>query len=221
MWISIPTPVISRTMTIESGSRRIPNGTYNGPALIQSYRMKSTVRPSAGSASIWTKITSAIAKAITITPLAINPAWRPRRMKRMLINTPINGSTISRDANVSSIVSPGSVAARLAPSADRRDRWMASGRQALAMHRADIVHVRRAFRPEDSNQQRQTNGHFGCCDGDHEKGHDLPVDARPLSRESYQRQISRVEHKLARHKDHHHIAARKHAKRSNRKEHSA
>ena len=44
MWISEPTPVISSTKQIESGSSRIPMFTWNRPTSIQVNKVRSRAR---------------------------------------------------------------------------------------------------------------------------------------------------------------------------------
>src|ERR671932_178228 len=131
--------------------------------------------------------TSAITKSATNTALASTPASRPLRIKKVLANTPNNGSTISRTIKVSSILSP---------------------------HRADVVDVDRALRTENTDEECEPNGDLGRGDGDDEEGHNLPVDIGPLPCKGDQRQVSRVQHELDGHEDDHHVPPSQHPDRA-------
>src|ERR687885_805906 len=130
------------------------------------------------------KSTSAMTKFTTITPLASTPASRPLRTKKVLTNTPNNGSTISRTIKVSSILSP---------------------------HRADVVDVCRSLRAENAYEECQPDGDLGRSDRDDEEGHNLPVDVGPLPCKGNQREVSRVQHELDRHEDDHHVSPCQHS----------
>src|SRR5919202_1535730 len=130
------------------------------------------------------KSTSAMTKSATNTALAINPASRPLRIKKVFANTPNNGSTISRTIKVSSILSP---------------------------HRADVVDVGRALRTENTDEECEPDRDLGRGDGDDEEGHNLPVDIGPLPCKGDQREVGRVQHELDRHEDDHHISPCQHS----------
>src|SRR5919199_322584 len=130
------------------------------------------------------KSTSAMTKSATNTALAINPASRPLRIKKVFANTPNNGSTISRTIKVSSILSP---------------------------HRADVVDVCRSLRAENTHQESQSDGDLGRGDRDDEEGHNLPVDVGPLPCKGNQREVSRVQHELDRHEDDYHVSPCQHS----------
>src|SRR4051812_19621776 len=186
MWISAPMPVITRIITLDSGSSRSVNGASNSPDEIQ-LNTRCTISRDCGSRPTSdTTAARATANDATIAPTATADDARlaRRRPKLALTRKPRNG----RSAISSSMRGP-----------------------PLPLERPEHLGVERFVMPEQRDHDRQANGRLSGGDSHYEEHDDLPVGGAEPAAEGDERQVHRVQHDLDRQQDRDHVAAQEHA----------
>src|SRR5690606_20853689 len=194
MWMSEPTPVISRTKLMDSGSTSRSMPTLNAPTSMKSHRCTVRRRSPASYPSIWANIATPTANDATDVA---TPSRCPHRSVRLppirRIAAPASGSAMrSQDA-----------------------AWMPSAFIPVlsVLQQVHVVHRRRPAGPEDGHDDRQADHDLRGGHHHHEEGDDLTVQVAVHAGERDERQVRRVQHQLDAHEHHERVAAHEHAER--------
>src|SRR5690606_28546301 len=192
MWMSEPTPVISRTKLMDSGSTSRSMPTLNAPTSMKSHRCTVRRRSPASYPSIWANIATPTANDATDVA---TPSRCPHRSVRLppirRIAAPASGSAMrSQDA-----------------------AWMPSAFIPVlsVLQQVHVVHRRRPAGPEDGHDDRQADHDLRGGHHHHEEGDDLTVQVAVHAGERDERKVRRVQHQLDAHEHHERVAAPEHA----------
>src|SRR6266496_3090154 len=206
MWINAPTPVISRTKLIDSGSMRSPMSTWRLPTGIQSNTCRFWTRcPSANPVLEMNRATPYTKDATTVA--------QPSRWPHALVAFPPSSSTAAP--------SSGKAISSQAPPAAPDASWTCWATVNVddtdypsVLQQVGVVHRGRPAGTEDRHDDREPDDHLGRGHHHHEEGHDLPVERTVDPREGDQRQVDRVEHQLDAHEHDDRVAPDQHADRA-------
>src|SRR5438105_705999 len=173
MWISEPTPVISRTKVIDSWSSWKATSARKPPTGIQLYRCWCRARCSGLLPSMSTKRAAPMANEATANSEPIQWPARSRRLPPHSSRAaPTSGAATSRAIKFSTLCDP------------------------LQLHRAGVVDGGRMTGAADRHADRQADRDLGRG-GDHrEEGDDLAVEIPVHPREGHEGEIAGVEHQL-------------------------
>src|SRR3954471_2925773 len=209
MWISAPTPVISRTNAIDSGSSSRPSLTSSVPAEMKVNRSTPTERPS--TVASWNTLTRAITKATTT--VAVPSRWPQRSVRRPPSSStaaPASGSAMSSQEADSS-----PVAGTDAPGPAAMGRAFIRGSPSRSvLEEVGVADRGGAPGPVDRHDDRQSDHDLRRGDDHHEERDDLPVEGAGGPGERDQREVDRVEHQLDAHEHDDRVAADQHADRA-------
>src|SRR3954447_11104802 len=199
MWINAPTPVMSRTKHIDSGSISSPASTLKPPTGIQSNIFSVISRFS--SPLTEKKRNTAYTKRTTGTAA-------PSRWPHLSARRPSSSST-AEESSGSAISSqaadwmPCAVVTRPYPS---------------VLQQVRVVHGRAPASSEDGHDDGEADDDLGGSDGHHEERHDLAVEAAVDAREGDQRQVHGVQHQLDAHEDDDGVAPHEHTDGTDREQ---
>src|SRR5262245_19287205 len=175
MWISDPTPVISRTKLMDSGSTSRSMPTLNEPTSMKSHRCSVRRRSSAPYPSIWTNIAAPTTNAASdmVTP----SRWPHRSVRRppsSRIAAPARGRAMRSQAAA----------------------WMPSAFiPALSvLQQVRVVDRRGPAGPEDGHDDRQAHHDLGGGHHHHEERDDLAVQVAVHPGERDEGEVGGVQH---------------------------
>src|SRR5579862_2426673 len=186
MWIRVPTPDTTSTITAVSASKRSATSILKLPASIHGHKVETSAAP-AGIASRRRKAIAPATKAAPITP-APTALTVPR-----LVRGPRNRLKTTPRAGKSSISPRGKFAAISPP------------------HQVEFIRVDRGAVAENGQDDAQPNRGFGGRHHHDEKDDGLTVDGTPRPAQRDEGQVDRVEHQLDRHEDDDDVAPQHHA----------
>src|SRR5215203_946293 len=206
MWISEPTPVISRTNTADSGSRSSPARTSRSPVEMNVNRSTSTD----GSSSLarWNVHSSASTKAATTE--AVPSRWPQRSVRRPPSSStaaPASGSAISSQ-EAASRPSAGSASTDIA----------LIPRSPSVLQQVGVVDRGGPPGAVDRHDDGEADDDLRGGDDHDEERHDLAVDGAGGAGEGDQRQVHRVEHQLHAHEHDDRVAPHEDAHGADREE---
>src|SRR3954454_13118518 len=185
MWINAPTPVISSTNAIDSGSSSRPSLMSSVPAEMKVNRSTSTVRPStSASANTLTR-----ARTNAATTVAVPSRWPQRSVRRPPSSStaaPASGSAISSQEAASRPSAGSTSSSTVCPSPS-------------VLQQVGVVDRGGPPGAVDRHDDGEADHDLGRGDDHHEEGHDLAVDRPGGAREGDQRQVHGVEHQLHAH----------------------
>src|ERR1700760_1191751 len=196
MWISEPTPVISSTKLIDSGSSSTPRLAWNPLTGIQENMCRSWLRAAPD-------LPSRAKNAIT--PYTKDPSdiSTPSRCPHRSGNRPPSSSTAAPKAgNASS-----SHEARNTPVA----AIVVIESIPSVLEQARVVDRRGLAGPVDGHQDGEPDHDLGRGHDHHEEGHHLPVQVPVHPREGDEGQVAGVEHQLDGHEDQDRVPPDQHA----------
>src|SRR5580704_5023560 len=208
-----PTPVTTRIITAESGSRRNPQSAtklvtepevmWYGPAGTHSKRIFSATRWPSGIPRSWKNAPSANTNETPTLPTQIALAAALLRRRPM--------------KNISAAPASGNIG--ISQMRSRKNGKTAFTRFPLLRTRLPLQQIhfigqhRRAI-AEKRDDDSQTHGRFRRRIGNNENRENLAVDAAPHARKRHQVDIHRVQNELDGHQNDDHVAARQHADHS-------
>src|SRR5262245_15015542 len=196
MWISEPTPVISSTKVIDSGSMRSPKSTCSCPTGIQSKTCRFWTRSLSG---------NPVVEKNSITPYTndARTVAQPSRWPHASVARPPSSSTaapISGNASSSQALPATPLA-----SVTLETSWAWASRNVddtdypSVLQQVGVVDRGRPAGTEDRHDDREPHDHLGRGHHHHVEGHDLPVERAVDPGERDERQVHRVEHQLDAH----------------------
>src|SRR4051812_9839252 len=196
MWLSAPTPGISRTKPADRGSNKIPAWTSRDPLLMKVNRSRPTER--------WSRPASCTVQNRPITNATITvpvpSRWPQRSVRRPPSSStaaPARGRAMSSHEALSSPVA-GTIS-------------MCAGLPIRSvLQQVDVVDGGGSAGPVDRHDDRQPDDHLGGGDHHHEERDELPVERAAGPREGDQRQVHRVEHQLDAHEHDDGVAPHQH-----------
>src|SRR3954453_12584245 len=192
MWISEPTPVISRTNAIDRGSSSRPARTSSVPAETKVKRSTPAERFSRPASCRVPARPST--KAATTVP--VPSRWPQRSVRRPPSSStvaPASGSAMSSQEEASSPVAGSASGTTLS----MRCESPILGRSVL--EQVGVVDRGGPSGPVDRHDDREADDDLRGGDDHHEERDDLAVDAPVRTGEGDQRQVDRVEHQLDAH----------------------
>src|SRR5690242_7664118 len=203
MWISEPTPVISSTKLIDSGSIRSPKSTCRLPTGIQSNTCRFCTRWSAGRpVEEKNRITPYTKDATTVAQPSRWPQASDALPPSRRTAAPISGNATSSQAP------PAAPLASWTPWAS----WKVDDTDyPSVLQQVGVVHGGRPAGTENRHDDRESDDHLGRGHHHHEEGHDLAVQRTVDPRERDQRQVHRVQHQLDAHEHDDRVAPDQHA----------
>src|SRR4051794_17162402 len=197
MWISAPTPVISRTKTADRGSNKIPAWTSRDPLLMKVNRWRPTDR--------WSRPASCTVQNRRITNATITvrvpSRWPQRSVRRPPSSStaaPARGSAMSSQEALRSPVAGTVSMVREVPVRS-------------VLQQVDVVDGGGAAGPVDAHDDRQPDHDLGRGDDHDEERDELAVDRARGPGEGDQGQVHRVEHQLDAHEHDDRVAPHQHA----------
>src|SRR6476469_525670 len=208
MWISEPTPVISSTKLMDSGSMRMPNSTWRSPTGIQSKTCRFCIRcDSANPVEEKKRITPYTKDATTVA----QPSRWPQAFEALPPSSrtaaPISGNAISSQAPPAAPLASWTFWASASRNVDDTD-------YPSVLQQVGVVHGGRPAGTEDRHDDREPDDHLGRGHHHYEEGHDLAVQRAVDARERDQRQVHRVQHQLDAHEHDDRVAPDQHPDRA-------
>src|ERR1700680_3273457 len=88
----------------------------------------------------------------------------------------------------------------------------------LPLQQIHFVHINRLLISEEGDQYAETNSRFGRRISNHKNGEHLAVQTAPVTRESNQVQVYRIEDQFNRHQHHNHVPASEHTDHAQQKQ---
>src|ERR1700680_1320991 len=88
----------------------------------------------------------------------------------------------------------------------------------LPLQQIHFVHINRLLISEEGDQYAETNSRFGRRITNHKNVEHLAVQTAPVTRESNQVQVYRIEDQLNRHQHHNHVPASEHTDHAQQKQ---
>src|SRR5262245_6571251 len=193
MWISAPTPVISRTKLIDSGSMRSPMSTWRFPTGIQSNTCRFCTRSFSGRPVLEkNRITPYTKDATTVRQPSRWPHASVALPPSSRMAAPSSGNAISSHAPPAAPLASVTSWAWASRNVDDTD-------YPSVLQQVGVVHGGRPAGTEDRHDDREPHDHLGRGHHHHEEGHDLTVERAVDPGERDERQVHRVEHQLDAH----------------------
>src|SRR4051794_22500359 len=198
MWISEPTPVISSTNAMDSGSTSSPSLTSRVPAEMKVNRSIPTERPSTSARA--NVLPRARTKATTTVPV-------PSRWPQRSVRRPPSRSTAAP-------ASGRAMSSQEAESSPVAGTAFIQGPVRSVLEEVGVVDRGGAPGPVDRHDDREPDHDLGGGHDHHEEGDDLAVEGAGRAGEGDQRQVDRVEHQLDAHEDDDGVAPDEHPDRA-------